>query len=248
MRSRTSPNIGSTGERGQASLLLLGVVAALLAGALILFAFGQAYGAKSKHQRATDLAAVSAAQVMRRHYSRLFEPPFLRPGVPNPRHLSDAEYLALARAAALRGARRNGLAPGRVDVSFPEAGFAPTRVTVSVRGEAWIRLADRPRRRDRVELSVRATAELAPDADVPFGMPSHGSGGGYDGPLAYRQGQPMRPDVALAFDRMAAAARNEAGLLLTVTSGFRSDEEQARLWAAKPDPKWVAPPGTSLHR
>ena len=58
----------------------------------------------------------------------------------------------------------------------------------------------------------------------------------------------MRPDVALAFDRMAAAAREEAGLFLSVTSGFRSDAEQAVLFAAHPDPKWVAPPGESLHR
>jgi LAS superfamily LD-carboxypeptidase LdcB len=58
----------------------------------------------------------------------------------------------------------------------------------------------------------------------------------------------MRPDVAAAFDRMAAAARDEAGLTLLVTSGYRSDAEQARLFAAHPDPKWVAPPGTSLHR
>ena len=32
------------------------------------------------------------------------------------------------------------------------------------------------------------------------------SGGGYSGPLEYRQGEGMRPDVAAAFDRMAAAA------------------------------------------
>ena len=58
----------------------------------------------------------------------------------------------------------------------------------------------------------------------------------------------MRPDTAAAFDRMAAAARREAGLYLSVTSGFRSDAEQARLFSAHPDPHWVAPPGTSLHR
>jgi MarR family len=52
----------------------------------------------------------------------------------------------------------------------------------------------------------------------------------------------MRPDVALAFDRTAAAARREAGLYLIVTSGYRSDAEQARLFAQYPDPKWVAPP------
>src|SRR5437763_9070393 len=61
-------------------------------------------------------------------------------------------------------------------------------------------------------------------------------------------GKPMRPDVAEAFDRMAAAAREEAGLALSINSAFRSDAEQARLFAAHPDPKWVAPPGKSLHR
>ena len=102
-------------------------------------------------------------------------------------------------------------------------------------------------RKEHVEVSARATAEIAPQGDSPW-MPGHASGGGYSGPLAYRQGKPMRPDVARAFDRMAAAARGEAGLSLLVTSGYRSDAEQAKLFAAHPDPKWVAPPGTSLHR
>ena len=57
----------------------------------------------------------------------------------------------------------------------------------------------------------------------------------------------MRPDVAGAYDQMAAAARAD-GLVLVVVSGFRSDAEQAELFAAHPDPKWVAPPGHSLHR
>jgi hypothetical protein len=35
---------------------------------------------------------------------------------------------------------------------------------------------------------------------------------------------------------------------LIVVSGFRSNAEQAALFAAHPDPKWVAPPGRSLHR
>jgi hypothetical protein len=57
----------------------------------------------------------------------------------------------------------------------------------------------------------------------------------------------MRPDVAAAFDRMAAAA-SQAGISLIVNSAFRSDAEQAALFAAHPDPQWVAPPGHSLHR
>jgi Flp pilus assembly protein TadG len=104
---------GGGDERGQAALLFLCVLAALLAGTLVLFGFGQALGTRGKHQRAADLAAVSAAQVMRDNYARLFEPPFLRAGVPNPRHLSTAAYLALARAAAQRGARRPASAASR---------------------------------------------------------------------------------------------------------------------------------------
>jgi hypothetical protein len=57
----------------------------------------------------------------------------------------------------------------------------------------------------------------------------------------------MRPDVAAAFDRMAAGAAG-AGVSLLVNSGFRSNAEQAQLFAAHPDPRWVAPPGQSLHR
>jgi soluble lytic murein transglycosylase-like protein len=57
----------------------------------------------------------------------------------------------------------------------------------------------------------------------------------------------MRPDVAQAFDRMAQAARAD-GIALLINSALRTDAEQAVLWAAHPDPKWVAPPGTSLHR
>jgi hypothetical protein len=57
----------------------------------------------------------------------------------------------------------------------------------------------------------------------------------------------MRPDVAEAFDRMAAAAQKD-GISLVINSAFRSDAEQAELWEQNPDPRWVAPPGTSLHR
>jgi hypothetical protein len=225
---------------------MLGVVGALLAGAVVLFAFGNALGAKGRHQRAADLAAISAAQVMRELYPRLFEPPFIEPDVPNPRHLEEAEYRDLAVAAALRGAKRNGVRLRRSDVSFGGAGFAATRVAVRVRGGARVRVGSGRRAVGRVPIRARATAELLPDAGG--GLPGRASGGGYDGPLAYRQGKPMRPDVALAFDRMAAAAREEAGLFISISSGFRSDAEQAALFAAHPDPKWVAPPGESLHR
>ena len=50
-------------------------------------------------------------------------------------------------------------------------------------------------RRDRVPVRARATAALSPGLGA-GGLPAIASGGGYDGPLAYRQGKAMRPDVA----------------------------------------------------
>jgi soluble lytic murein transglycosylase-like protein len=151
--------------------------------------------------------------------------------------------------AAQRAGRRNGVPVRARDVSFPGGAVAPIRVRVEVRGEDLVRVE--PGRGERARRSVPveagATAELSVTG-VGLGMPGIASGGGYSGPLAYRQGKPMRPDVAQAFDRMAVAARSEAGQSLLVTSGFRSDAEQARLFAANPDPRWVARPGTSLHR
>jgi hypothetical protein len=235
-----------TDSRGQALLLTLGLVSALLTGGLVLVALGQAVGAKSREQRAADLAAVSAAAAMRRVYPRLFEPAYLpprRPGlppVPNPRHLPRERYVAIAREAAVRGAIRNGARARPDDVDFPDGGFAPTRVRVRLRE---VHEARGPGIRDgRIEIAATAVAELAPDAGGELA-----TGGGYSGPLAHRQGKPMRPDVAAAFDRMAAAATAD-GVSLIITSAFRSDAEQARLWAANPDPRWVAPPGKSLHR
>jgi hypothetical protein len=91
-------------------------------------------------------------------------------------------------------------------------------------------------------IRVDAEAQLGASSQIGF---AHG--GGYEGPLAYRQGKPMRPDVAQAFDRMEQAARQD-GVALAINSGFRSDAEQAVLFARNPNPKMVAPPGKSLHR
>jgi Transglycosylase SLT domain/D-alanyl-D-alanine carboxypeptidase len=244
--SPTAPHPSS--ERGQAALLLLGVVGVLFFGATILAAFGQALGAKGRHQRAADLAAMSAARVMRTAYPRLFESAFLSPGVPNPRHLSVGRYVSLARAAAVRATMRNGLRLDPRDVRFPEESFAPVRVSVALRGTGQVLVPGGGRSaRRRFPVAARASAEFVPSGAALGGQPTHASGGGYDGPLAYRMGKPMRPDVAAAFDRLAAAA-GRAGVHLSITSGYRSDAEQARLFAANPNPKWVAPPGQSLHR
>ncbi|HVF77440.1 MAG TPA: transglycosylase SLT domain-containing protein [Solirubrobacteraceae bacterium] len=224
------------GEAGQATVLLLGLTLAMLLGAFVLGAIARGIGVQSDEQRAADLAALAGARAMHDSYPGLFEPRMLG-GRSNGAHLERADYLRRGRAVALHTAQRNGSRDVRV--SFPDADtFAPVRVRVEVRDDIKVGA------RGRVAAGAVAEAELAPPAE----LVSAGAGTGeYSGPLAHRQGKPMRPDVAAAFDRMQAAARAD-GVSLVVVSGFRSNVEQAALFARHPDPKWVAPPGRSLHR
>ncbi len=229
------------GESGQALILALGGTLALLAGALALVAIAGAVTGKGRVQRAADLAAISAARSMRDDLPHLLSPPTLPNGLPNPTHIDKLAYLARARLAAAEAGRANGVDPGRLRLSFPDsASFAPVRARAVVVARLEVGGGG-----GQVEAS--AVAEAAAPAGAAGGMPAMASGGGYSGPLVYRNGEGMRPDVATAFDRMAAAAR-AAGIALLVVSGFRSDAEQAALFAAHPDPRWVAPPGHSLHR
>jgi Transglycosylase SLT domain/D-alanyl-D-alanine carboxypeptidase len=242
---------GARGQQGQALPALLGAGLILILAALALAAIGGAATGKARVQRAADLAALSAARSMRDDVSRLLAPATLPDGRPNPRHLSRTEYLWRARLAALDAARRNRVDPGRVRVSFPDRSSNPplqARATVVAqidpgRVPGGGRLGPRP--------PIRVAASAVAEASVPTaswtGMPAVAEGGGYSGPLVYRDGEGMRPDVAAAYDRMAAASRR-AGIDLLVVSGFRSDAEQAELFARHPDPRWVAPPGRSLHR
>jgi soluble lytic murein transglycosylase-like protein len=208
-------------------------------GAFVLGAVARGIGVRSDAQRAADLAALAGARAMLDAYPRLFEAAELD-GAPNPTHLERAAYLELGRDAALRVARRNG--GGDVEVAFPDAdAIAPVRIRVAVRRPVTVH---RGKETAATEVAASAEAELSPVAiDVGPGA----AGGEYAGPLVTRQGKPMRPDVAAAFDRLQAAARAD-GLTLLVTSAYRSDAEQAVLFAQHPDPKWVAPPGRSLHR
>jgi hypothetical protein len=232
---------GVGAESGQALILALGGAFVLLAGALALVAIAGAVTGKGRAQRAADLVAISAARSMRDDLPRLLAPPALPSGLPNPAHIDKVAYLARARAAAVEAVKANGVAPGRLDLSFPDLrSFAPVRAKAVIVASLEIGAG-----RERIEAS--AVAEAAAPATGAVGAPAMASGGGYSGPLVYRTGEGMRPDVAAAFDRMAAAARG-AGISLLVVSGFRSDAEQAALFAAHPDPTWVAPPGHSLHR
>jgi transglycosylase-like protein with SLT domain/D-alanyl-D-alanine carboxypeptidase-like protein len=238
--------IGARREDGQALLLALGGSFALIVAALALVAIAGAMTGKGRAQRAADLAAISAARSMRDDLPRLLSPPVLPNGLPNPVHLEKAAYLARAQAAATKVARANEVDPERLRVSFPDqTSFAPVRVKAVVTGRIDLEGAGRE---ESAEVEASAVAEAAaPASGAAVAAPTMASGGGYSGPLVYRNGEGMRPDVAAAFDRMAAAASGD-GIALVVNSGFRSDAEQAALFAAHPDPTWVAPPGHSLHR
>jgi hypothetical protein len=234
--------MGRGKDDGQALPLALGAALVLVAAALALVAIAAAVTGKGRAQRGADLAAISAARSMRDDLPRLLSPSTLPGGLPNPRHLDKALYLARARAAALDAARANGVGAAHLRLSFPGGdSFAPVRAKAEV-------VADLEVGDQRAKTEASAVAEAGSPSSASAGsMPTTATGGGYSGPLVYRQGEGMRPDVAVAFDRMAAAA-SHAGLALIVNSGFRSDAEQAALFAAHPDPKWVAPPGQSLHR
>ena len=228
-------------ESGQALILALGGALVLLAAALALVAIAGAVTGKGRAQRAADLVAISTVRSMRDDFEQLLSPPRLADGSPNPVHIDKRAYLARARAAGLAAARENQVEVVRVQITFPDSGsFAPVRAKAVVTASLEVRGGG----------GVKASAEA--EAAAPYGAAGAGatgmaSGGGYGGPLVYRDGEGMRPDVAAAYDQMAAAARAD-GLALLVVSGFRSDAEQAELFAAHPDPTWVAPPGHSLHR
>jgi Transglycosylase SLT domain/D-alanyl-D-alanine carboxypeptidase/Putative Flp pilus-assembly TadE/G-like len=234
-------------EDGQALLLALGGAFALIVAALALVAIAGAMTGKGRAQRAADLAAISAARSMRDDLPRLLTSPTLPNGLPNPAHLEKGEYLARARAAAVAVSNGNGVDESRLQISFPDlSSFAPLRVRAVVIGRLDLSTGNGSGR-DRPEVEASAIAEASAPSSATGSTPARASGGGYNGRLIYRNGEGMRPDVAAAFDKMAAAA-SHSGLTLVVNSGFRSDAEQAALFAAHPDPQWVAPPGHSLHR
>jgi transglycosylase-like protein with SLT domain/D-alanyl-D-alanine carboxypeptidase-like protein/putative Flp pilus-assembly TadE/G-like protein len=228
-------------EAGQALPLALGAIFVLLAGTLALVAIAGAITGKGRVQRAADLAAIAAARSMRDDLPRLLSPRVLPSGARNPTHIEKDTYLARAHTAAIQVGRANGVAAASLRVSFPDGdSFAPVRAKVVVLAHLDVGGA-------RTQTEASAVAEAASGSSAAGGKPPMASGGGYSGPLVYRHGEGMRPDVAVAFDRMAAVAAR-LGISLIVVSGFRSDAEQAALFAAHPDPTWVAPPGHSLHR
>ena len=220
----------AAGDRGQSTVVALLLLTLLIGVASAFGLVASALGRASDVQGRADVASLLAAQAMLDAQPLLYSPD------PNTA-ITDAELRARAVRAARASAAANELRVRSVDFVGDDghrlpSDVLPTRVRITV-------VAAGSEGEDRV---VRSTSEVAVAALTPTT-----GGGDYSGALAIRQGQRMRPDVALAFDRMNAAA-TQAGHPLVITSAYRSDAEQAELFRRNPDPKWVARPGTSLHR
>ena len=151
--------------RGQASVVLVGALAAVLVGVLVLGAVARGVAREAAAQRAVDLAALAGARVMYETNPRLFELPAID-GRPNPRHLTRDAYLALARDAAEHVAEANGVEDA--EIRFPDGeSFAPVRIRVEAREVVEVRRGDERR---EVPIEVVAEAELAPAVmDVAIG-------------------------------------------------------------------------------
>src|SRR4051794_34327501 len=181
---------GTWSQRGQALPLALGGCFVLIVGALALVALAGAITGKGRVQRAADLAAISAARSMRDDLPRLLSPSRLPDGSPNPHHIEKIAYLARAREAAIAAAKVNGVSAANLRISFPDAGsFAPVRAEAVVIAAVEVGGAG-----SRTKASAVAEAG-APSSSAGESVAARASGGGYSGPLVYRQGHGMRPDV-----------------------------------------------------
>lgn len=264
-----SPFAALAGDRGQTMVVAVAVIAVLMAVTVGLGLVASALGRASDVQGRADVAALAGAKALADAQPLVYSPDPAQ-------QISAAEYRRRGLVAAQRTAAANDLTlksikylgtedlPTRIEIRAVSAAALPGPTVVEVSTEftergAAIRSAMTTRTR-RSPDAVPAPKEQRRDADgdeprelravaeVAVAPIAETTGvGDYTGPLAVRQGQRMRPDVALAFDRMHAAARS-SGVSLVIVSGFRSDAEQAVLFARNPNPKWVAPPGKSLHR
>ena len=195
---------------------------------------------EARAQRAADLAALAGARAMHDAYARLFEPVFADRARPDPRHLEQGAYLALGRGGGRARSRRPTApararrVPGRATRSRPSACGSPcATASRSATGDARRTRRSRraPRRSSRRPGRARGRRAAATPARSPTARASA-----------------MRPDVARAFDRMERAARADGVALIDHQRASAPTPSRPCSSPRHPDPSWVAPPGSSLHR
>ena len=111
-------------------MVLLGLLVAVVLGAVVLGGIARGVGVRGELQSAADLSALAGARAMHDAYPRVFEPPVARrraePAPPRAR--ATTSLWASTRRAAT--AARNGAHDVRI--AFPGAALAPIRVRVTV--------------------------------------------------------------------------------------------------------------------
>lgn len=270
-----SPLAVLVGDRGQTMVVAIAVIATLMAVTVGLGLVASALGRASDVQGRADVAALAGAKAMADAQSLVYSPDpaqQISSAEYRRRGLVAAQRTAAANDLALRSITYLGSdeLPTRIEIRAVSAGALPeswaveessersvgATVTRSLEGDGATSATRKQRTLRRPDATsapkkskdADAPREIRAVAEVAVAPIAETTGvGDYDGPLAVRQGQRMRPDVAIAFDRMNAAATKD-GHPLVIVSGYRSNAEQAALFAKHPDPKWVAPPGKSLHR
>ena len=127
------------GERGQAAVLLLGVMLAVCTATLAWAALGSGRVAEGGAQKAADLAALAGARTMHANYPRVFAPAVIAGRAEPVLHVT-RRLRGAGEVAAERTARANGAAA--VKVRFPDATASSSRCRsdVEVSGEVDVEL------------------------------------------------------------------------------------------------------------
>ena len=226
---------------GQASIVLVGGLVAVVLGALVLGArrprgWARGAGAAGRRPRRARRRAGDARRVLAAVRAGVRRPRAAGRGAPR-QGASTSRSAGRRRARVGAGQRRRAACAWR---SPTARSFAPVRVRVDrprrVRGPhrrrpphgADRRPPPRPSSRRRASSPARGRRLRRPARDPPGRADAAG-----------RRAR-LRPH--------GARRPRATGSALIITSAFRSDAEQAVLFARHPDPRWVAPPGRSLHR
>lgn len=156
--------------------------------------------------------------------------------------VSGAQYMLAGRTPVAEDrardlARANGAQGFSVDAD--SSGGGSVTVTGSTSASRYLP--------DGYDLTVTASLpESLIGAGLQIGPGGMATGGGYSGLLLTIDSARACPRVASDYRAMQSAA-SLSGVRLSAVSGFRSDSEQAVLYA-RLGPRIAAPPGRSLHR
>ena len=166
------------GERGQATILVLALLLAVVIGAVVLGAAARGVGAADERGRAADLAALAGARAMHDGFDGLFEPATLAAA----RTRGTSSSRSTSRAAAARRSPRPGATASRTSGSRSRTGTrwrrcasgSPSAIR-SPRATTRCRWRGPPRRSSRRRRPRRSTRRSAPASTAARSRSARGS-------------------------------------------------------------------------